>query len=197
MGQIPKRAALILAVAILLFATGAYADSLNWTISGPNVTGSGTMSGINEGSGIYLITGMSGNIAIQEGSTTVGGAITGFTQFVGTWTPGAYSTISNGNPGWVYEYDDIVNLNSPTELDAYGLVFSLNGFANPFDMCSGTTGLCTTPSLQEWIFNDAASLSDQINFSARVATPESSTLQLLCTGFLALAALAACGKRLA
>jgi hypothetical protein len=47
-------------VALLLFATGAYADTFNFSFSGSGIAASGVFTTAPEVSGTFLITGLTG-----------------------------------------------------------------------------------------------------------------------------------------
>lgn len=134
---------LLVLTACLVWSSGAYADTLSWTITGADETGSGTMTATNEGGGVYLVTGMTGNIAVNGTSET----ITGFTPFTGTWTPGATETVFSGESGLDYTYDDIVDVGTNPQLDTAGLVFSLSGFSQLINVCSGDNRVASAPDL--------------------------------------------------
>lgn len=166
---------ILMLVAGLVCESGAYADTLSWSITGTGVLGSGTFTATNEGGGEYLVTAMTGSLLIDG----VGGAITGFTPYTGT--PGTYGV----DPSGLYDFDDLVNPSSTPELDIYGLVFSVSGITSPLNLCSGTTD-CAGSGSQYWLLDSAATggFSDQVNFSD--AVPEPSAMGLLSLGLLGL-----------
>jgi len=165
---------LTLALAVgLVMATGAYADTLSWSVSGTNISGSGTMTATNEAGGEYLVTAMTGSLDING----VGGLIT-FIPWTGTL--GTPDTLVSG--GTKYTYDDLVFPSSTPNLDAYGLLFDVAGFANPVNLCVGATSNCGSSGSQAWLAVDSDGLGAPVTFSATVSEP--SALGLLSLGLL-------------
>jgi len=184
----------------LACATGAYADTLSWSITGTGipgegVVGSGTMTATNEGGGVELVTGMWGTVNITYNGVTTGGAITGFTPYWGTPAPGNYAT----DPTGLYYYNDLVYPSTTPQLDLWGVVFDVNGFSNPLNLCGGagcTTGDASYPYVL-WDVNVAGPSNSlgygsnynayQVAFSSTVTSaPEPSAMGLLGLGLLGL-----------
>lgn len=168
MRRLLKLKVLFLALAaVQLSVTAVYAQTLSWSLSGTDVSGSGTMTATNEGGGAYLVTAMSGNIFITVGTTTEGGAITGFTQFTGPWVPGAFET-SPTVDGQAYAYDDIVYPFSTPALDSYGLVFDLSGFSGQFNLFAAAGTNCSLGGSDPLLCNAADQIYDNVTFNATV-----------------------------
>jgi len=140
--MVHKASVMLLLLAVgLLCTAGARADSFNWAVTGSGVSGGGTITATNEGGGEYLVTAMTGILDITYNGTTTGGAIT-FIPYTGA--PGTYGTDSTG----LYDYDDLIFPSSTPELDPYGLLFDVAGFAAPLNLCGGSNSstTCSTGS---------------------------------------------------
>lgn len=160
----------------LACATGAYADSLSWSMTGTDVAtgtplyGSGVLTATNEGGGVYDVTGMTGNITIDG----VEEAITGLTPYTGT----------EPDPSGLYDFDNVVTLPNTPVVDTLGLVFTLNGYG-PVNVCSGAAAGCESAGTQVWLdTNPTSVLGDPVTFTATV--PEPSAIGLLILGLLGL-----------
>jgi hypothetical protein len=195
----------VLAVAMsLAFATGAYADTLSWSFSDPvdsDVYGSGTItydtsttykSPDNGNSGYYLVTGMSGNIYIDD----IKGAIS---TLLSESNPDLLGTAGSDPYSGSLLYDNLINLIDPSSpyLDSYGVVFYLasfddpNAYVYPFELCGPSTcfnGNKTALVLYYYpdvINGGSARGSYQVDFSVEAtAVPEPSVLALLTLGLV-------------
>jgi len=173
----------------LVWATGASATTIDWSISGPGVSGSGTFTATSESGGGYLVTGMTGDLDITYNGVTTGGAITAFTPYGGA--PGTYGV----DPSGLYDYDDMVFPNSTPQLDLWGVVFSVAGFGNPLNLCGGPGCDTSSSPYVLWDANTSGPSNSlgygsnynayQVNFSETVV-PEPSALGLLSLGLLGL-----------
>lgn len=148
MRQFAKLKVLVFSLAAgLLCATGAFADTLSWTVSGNGVSGSGTMTAINEGAGVDLVENMTGYINITVPFSTAGGAIMGFSTCPGGYPVGGYCTSSDGG----YSYNDLIYTSSTPEVDSFGLVFTLNGSGDLLNLCSGAAAGCNNAGSGIWL----------------------------------------------
>jgi hypothetical protein len=177
----------VLAVAIsLACATGAYADTLSWSVIGPDVTGSGTMtidtsttytSQDTGNSGYYLVTDMSGNIYIDG----TGGAISNLFS-----DPSLPPGISGADPSGNLHYDNLIDPSSLPYLDSYGMIFNVTGFDYLFELCgpsscfnnNTTAGLLDNNDNGGWDFYPV-----EITVET-TAVPEPSVLALLTLGLV-------------
>jgi hypothetical protein len=166
--------AVLLAVCLLLCATGAKADStFSLTASGNSTNISLTLIGtaVSGSPGVFDITSLSGTV---DGSAAT---------ILATTAPGAvtYSTAVNG---WLIEYDNLLNMNGPF-LDLYGLGFSLSdGILGNLYYSGGYlyAELGNNPPDE---FAVAVAVADPPN----VAAPEPGTLALIISGLLAICVL--------
>jgi len=133
----------ILALAAsLVWAAGAYADTLNsWTISGNGISGSGWVTTDSVGSGTVhsQATAISGSITIGTATYMIGpGALIPWNPATETWSSGASETDQTTG----YSYDDIINLGKKPQIDDNGLLFQLGslGTVNLCDNCGGVSG---------------------------------------------------------
>ncbi len=189
MGTFARRNVVALALTLgLACATGAFADTLTWSVSGSGVQGNGTFTATNESNGEYLVTGMTGNLTITYNGVTTGGAITSFTPYTG-----AVGT-SGVDPTALYDYDDLVLPNSNPELDLWGVVFNVAGFNDPLNLCGGPGCDNGNPPYILWDVNTAGpsnTLGYGSNYNAYVvnfsdSVPEPSVAGLLGLGLLAI-----------
>jgi hypothetical protein len=183
----------VLAVAMsLACATGAYADTLSWIITGTDATGSGTMtidtsttytSQDTGNGGYYLVTDMSGNIYIDGTGGAISNLFSDPTVLPGIQgiAPGLFGNLA---------YDNLVDPFHSPYLDSYGVVFNVDGFDYRFELCGpsscymGYTNGNTTPGL---LAVDDNGFFDfyPVDFSVEAtAVPEPSVLALLTLGLI-------------
>jgi PEP-CTERM motif len=166
----------LIAVCLLLCATGAKADSsfsLTATGNSTNISLSLTGTAVSGSPGVFDITSLSG--------TVDGVAAT----LLPTSAPGTISYSSAVN-SWLIEYDNVLNMNGPGYLDLYGLGFSLSdGVLGNLYYSSGYlyAELGNNPP-------DQFSVSVTVADPPSVATPEPGTLALLISGLVGICVLA-------
>jgi hypothetical protein len=148
--------------AILACGTGAYANTMSFSFSGPDASGSGSMQATAQGGGSYLVTSMTGSVFIDG----VGGPITGLVP-----------TGSNG----LYIYNNLVYPSSTPKLDYQGLLFGVTGFTDAMNLCADP-GCNLSSGSQAWLI-------DHVNgnysfYPVASSTPEPSALALLSLGLV-------------
>ena len=199
----------VLALAMsLAFATGAYADTLSWTISSltgadATISGSGTItydasasdpnapytsndtSNGPEDTGCYLVTDISGNI-------TIGGTEGTIEKFLADSSPLGPPSSGNDPYSGLLQYDNLLDpLNSPY-LDSYGVVFSLTGFDDPdsteypFELCGPSNCFNNNTTALLLDYNDAGDRDfHPVEITVETtAVPEPSVLALLTLGLV-------------
>jgi hypothetical protein len=166
--------------AVVLFfgwTAGAYADNLAWTITGANESGSGSMTAINEGGGVYFVTNITGTLMVAGSMDTITGLVSP------PATAGATAIVNF--PGYTDTYDDLVYLGAASPLDINGLEFTVSGLVNAVNLCGGAAAYCNSTGSGVWFDDLGANIGDGITFSV-VATPEPSTLVLAVISLLLL-----------
>src|SRR5271168_1020757 len=115
--------AAVLAVT-LACATGARADTFTFTYSGPDISGTATLQATSEGSGVYLVTSITGSQTLDGVTQTITGLV----------------PTSAGNA--LYYYDNLIYPTQTPAIDIDGLLFTVTGESAPVNICGATTTAC-------------------------------------------------------
>ena len=160
----------------LACASGAYADTLSWTISDGGITGSGTMAvpyDCSQGIGSCTITSFSGALTIGAAPAV-------------TFSGAPVSTSQSGNYG--FNWDNLVfpaDDSSGAYLDNDGVMFYVPASSTYFNLWGNSPGGPGTYSLWNWVGGGYGIQVNDTTFAITgTAVPEPSALSLLTLGLL-------------
>jgi hypothetical protein len=182
-----KRAVIggLAALALLVLAVGANADSFQLTYSGTNISGSATLTATPDGGGVYTVTAITG-WQILNGSFET---ITGLMPLSG----GGATTFFEPDSSFVI-YDNLIYLTSSPQVDVDGLFFKVSGQTQAVNLCSNPgCGNPGTPYAEDiWVGSGGNEIANHayqdyaISSLSIVKTPEPSVLILLGSGLAVL-----------
>ena len=169
---------LVLAVG-LACASGAYADTFDWTFSGGGVTASGTLTGTPIGGGVYDLTG--GTILVSGATENGSGVLVPINPSQGIPSTNhqnndPFYTLPGDTGGIDFTYDDQLTLAPNQQLSGNGLLFAIGGYG---------INLWGNSSSNYEFFQGFYQVDAQGSFTATpVSTPEPSVVSLLTLGLI-------------
>ncbi len=175
---------LVIAVAIVFLATGAFAGTISWSLTGngtgAGITASGTLTtGIEYTPGVYAVTAFTGTFS--DPNNIISGAITDpFTA------NGSEQTSSDG----LYYYDNMVYSAYPVFDSSAGMLFNVNGGPSVSGGAEvniagdGGSGYYVWETTTDNTYLPGNGAGYEAQFSA--ATPEPATLSLVGLALLGL-----------
>ena len=177
MRTLARRSVFIFALAALLVsATSAYADTIQFSYTGNGVTASGVMYATPLGGGAYQVTSISG--------TRNGQAITGLIPC--TPIPPETRCTAFG-----FGFDNLIAPASALQLDFEGLLFGVQGLPSPVNLFGYTNAGLPAYDDLTWVFAPDGIHREytnvQVDLTTTLVTPEPSTVLLLASGLIAIA----------